>query len=122
MEFLRNFLLLSAVLIFVFIFYRWLLRFLGKDRIPTKAFAYMYPFREKQLAGVEHIRFDMPIRHELILELSHPNGDVVAILFKGVLEKGTSEIPVDFTPFDPGHYELIARLPSQTIRRPVVVI
>lgn len=117
MEELKIVLLISAVILFIIVFYRWLLRYLHKDEISVK-FSYLFPFDKEVFKGTERLKLDLPepslVRAE-VLETS--NGELLHLVFDGRLEQGISEMIIDFAHVQNGDYHLKIVLADQSITR-----
>lgn len=121
MENITLFLLISAIVLFIIVFYRWLLRYLRKDEIPL-TFSYLFPFENKDFSGVENIKIEMkesyPVRVEL---LNAVGGDLVLLAFDERIGIGEHELELDFSQVKDGLYHLRIVLPDQAITRYVSV-
>lgn len=117
MKELKIILLISAVVLFIIVFYQWLLRYLHKDEINVK-FSYLFPFEKEIFRGAERFKIDLPetshVRAE-ILETS--DGELLHLVFEGRLKQGIAEMDIDFGPVQNGEYQLKIVLADQTITR-----
>lgn len=117
MEELKIFLLLSATVLFIFVFYRWLLRYLQRKEI-TVPFCYLFPFENHTFSGREKIKLDMCNSHTVIIEIFEPDHrDEKYIAFQGRLAAGVCEVDIDLTSLRSGNYYLKIVLPDQSITR-----
>lgn len=120
MEHFRIFLLISVVVLFIFVFYRWLKRYLHRNEI-TVPFAHLFPFEKPVFSGIEIIKMDMSEPHAVRVEVldSSDSSDskYPYIAFDGRLRSGIVEINIDLTSLKSGSYTLRIILPDQNITR-----
>ena len=120
METLERFLLVSAIVLFVFVFYRWLLKFLRRKEI-SDPYPYLFPFSGQPLSGKETLKFDMPYKALVKAEVFSEEGSFLFKSFDQEIEKGIHQMAFDVSSLPSGAYELKVTFPNQVIRRPFVV-
>ncbi len=117
MKELKIILLISAVVLFIIVFYRWLLRYLHKDEINVK-FSYLFPFEKKVFRGSERFKIDLPETSEVRAEiLETSGGELLHLVFEGRLKQGIADMNIDFGKVKNGEYHLKIVLADQTITR-----
>lgn len=121
METLQRFLLVSAVVLFLFVFYQWLMRYLQRKEI-NDPFPYLFPFEKEFFEGQEILKFDMPYDSEVRAEVFAQSGERLFIAFDLEIKKGIHPMPIDFSSLPEGEYELKVSFPNQTLRRPIKVV
>lgn len=121
METLERFLLVSAIVLFVFIFYRWLLRFLRRKEL-SDPFPYLFPFDKNALSGKEVLKFDMPYKAEVKAEVFSDEGELLFVAFDQEIAKGIHQMGFDVSSLPKGSYELKVTFPNQVIRRAIKVV
>jgi hypothetical protein len=117
METLERFLLVSAIVLFVVVFYRWLLRFLRRKEI-NDPYPYLFPFEKPALNGREVIKLDMPYPAEVRAEVFNLQGEFLFKPFEETIQKGVHQMAFDVSKLPTGNYELKLTFPNQVIRRP----
>ncbi len=120
METLQRFLLVSAIVLFLFVFYRWLTKYLRRKDI-NDPFPYLFPFEKAQLGGKEVLKFDMPYKVDVQAEVFSDSGERLFEVFNQEIDKGIHEMKFDITSLPTGKYELKVSFPNQVIRRPFEV-
>jgi len=121
METLERFLLVSAIILFVLIFYRWLLRFLRRKEI-SDPFPYIYPFQNQPLSGKEVLKFDMPYDAMVKAEVFSEGGEFLFVSFDQEIKRGVHQMAFDVSSLPNGKYELVITFPNQSVRRPFSVL
>ncbi len=114
MSTLERFLLVSAIVLFAIIFYRWLLRFLRRKDIQG-SFPYVFPFNGK-LAEKAHLKVDLPRRTMVSPEILNTEGSLVRKVSEKEYPAGIHAIELDLTGIETGEYELRIRFSNQTSR------
>ena len=117
METLQRFLLVSAIVLFVVVFYKWLTKYLRRKDI-NDPFPYLFHFDKEFLSGKEALKFDMPYASAVRAEVYTESGDR---LFPAFDEKGVHSMALDVSSLPTGSYELKVSFPNQTVRRPIKV-
>ena len=118
METLERYLLVSAIVLFVFVFYRWLLKYLRRNELQG-SFSYVYPFEINAEEAPRDIKFEIPASSEVRGALFRTDGEEVRELFNGVFEKGTHSRDIDYRSLDPGEYHLKLFFPNQVVERTI---
>lgn len=117
MDELRIILLISSIVLFIIVFYRWLLRYLHKNEINVK-FSYLFPFEKDVFIGKEKLKIDLPEANQVRAEIIETaNGELILLAFEGRLKKGICEMDIDFEKVQNGEYNLKIILPDQIITR-----
>lgn len=120
METLQRFLLVSAIVLFVIVFYKWLMKYLRRKDY-NDPFPYLFPFESEVLSGVETLKFDMPYASQVRAEVYSENGERLFIAFDQEIAKGIHQLVCDVSSLPSGNYELKISFPNQTVRRPIKV-
>lgn len=120
MESLSKYLLVSAIVLFVLVFYKWLLRYLQRKEI-TQEFVYFFPFENTCLRESEILKVDMPYRATISAALYLPDGGFVKHLYEAELAKGIHHLELDFSDVQNSAYTLQIKSPFQLTRRKVIV-
>ena len=84
---IKYFLLISSIILFVFVFHRWLKRYLRRNDINIP-FTYLFPFENKQLNGTELIKFDLPYDASIRAEVVTETGELVTVIFDEKFKQG----------------------------------
>ena len=114
METLERFLLVSAIVIFIYVFYRWLLRYLRRKEIQG-SFPYVYPFDD----DYSKLKFELKAKGLVTVELYSEDGkSLIKSLYSEELPIATHEIPLDLNT-QSGKYELRITFPNQVTKRVV---
>lgn len=113
---LKYFLLISAVILFVFVFYKWLTRYLRRNDINIK-FTYLFPFDGSYICQKGNVKMDIAVDALVRAEVIRDNGELVMIAFEEQLNCGIHNKEIDFTPIASGSYIFRIVLPDQTITR-----
>jgi len=114
MSTLERFLLVSAIILFLVVFYRWLTRFLRRKDIQG-SFPYVFTF-EGNLDGDVLLKVDLPNRSIIAPEIINQEG-VVAMKFpEKEYAPGIHSIDLDCSSIENGEYELKIRFSNQTSR------
>ena len=108
-------LLITAIILFIIVFYKWLMRFLHRKEIQG-TFPYVFPFESKTLSGVEVLKIDLPAHSVVAPEISNQDGEVVLKLNERELSAGIHSIDMDLSNLQKGIYELKIRFSNQTSR------
>lgn len=116
MDNLKYVLLISAVLLFVFVFYKWLTRYLRRNDINVK-FTYLFPFDESYICRKGKVKMDIAVDGFVRGEVVRENGELVMIAFEEQLKSGIHDKEIDFTPVASGSYIFRIVLADQTITR-----
>lgn len=114
MSTLERFLLVSAVVLFVIIFYRWLLRFLRRKDIEG-SFPYVFPF-ESKLSGKADLKVDLPNKTIVSPEILTNDEIIVRKVSEKEYPPGVHAIELDLKGIETGEYELRVRFSNQTSR------
>lgn len=120
MESLERFLLVSAIVLFIFVFYRWLLKFLRRKDISGN-FPYLHPFSNQTLSGREVLVFELPTTTRVIARIHTHNGDVVAACFDEEFKSGKHQKQIDTTGVPSGAYELRITFSNQVTTRRIEI-
>jgi hypothetical protein len=120
METLQRFLLVSAIVLFVVVFYKWLTKYLRRKDI-NDPFPYLFHFDKEFLSGKEALKFDMPYASAVRAEVYSESGDRLFTAFDQKIEKGVHSMALDVSSLPTGSYELKVSFPNQTVRRPIKV-
>ena len=113
---IKYFLLISAIVLFIYVFYKWLMRYLRKDDINIP-FTYLFPFEKDFFSGMDLIKLDLPVDAHVRAEILSQTGDLVLLAFEDDLKKGIVEKQIDFSKVESGKYNLRIVFPDQTITR-----
>lgn len=113
---IKSFLLVSAIVLFVFVFYRWLTRYLRRNDI-TVPFTYLFPFDKEFFSGIDFIKLDLPFDAHVRAEVISQKGELMMVAFEDDLKKGIVEKQIDFSKVESGKYNLRIVFPDQTITR-----
>ena len=114
MSTIERFLLVSSIILFLVVFYRWLTRFLRRKEIQG-SFPYVFPF-EEPLSRNAIIKVDLPKRSIVAPEILDHNGVLVLKVPEKEYPQGVHSIDVDCSPVENGKYELKIRFSNQTSR------
>lgn len=115
METLERFLLLSAIVLFVYFFYKWLLQYLRRKQI-NGSFPYVLPF-ESPISRSTKICFELKLTGQVRGELLDKSGEKVKALFDENCREGYHEIELTFENVPSGTYEVVLYFSNQTTRR-----
>jgi len=118
METLQRVLLVSAIVLFIIVFYQWLKKYLRRKDI-NDPFPYVFPLENEFLSQHEVLKFDMPYPSQVKAEVLSENGDRLFTAFDQKIEKGIHQMALDFSSLPSGSYELKISFPNQTIRRTI---
>ena len=118
METLQRFLLVSAVILFVIVFYKWLKKYLRRKDI-SDPFPYVFPFEEEYLSKQETLKFDMPYESHVKAEVYSESGEWMFTAFDQQIGKGIHQKALDLSSLPKGSFELKITFPNQTIRRTI---
>lgn len=113
---LKYFLLISAVILFVYVFYKWLTRYLRRNDINIK-FTYLFPFEGSYICRKGNVKIDIAVDGFVRAEVVRENGELVMIAFEEQLKSGICNKEIDFTPVASGSYIFRIVLADQTITR-----
>lgn len=116
MESISNYVLISSIVLFLLVFYRWLLRYLRRNDL-TQPFPYVFPFRRKLFTKSELLRFELPESGRVSVELLNSDGLVIAELLNAEFPKGLHETEIDFSGQKVGDYHIRVNLPRQITTR-----
>ncbi len=117
---LEKYLLVSLSLVFVFVFLRWLKRYLRRNEIQ-ESFPYVYPFGKNALSGVEALRVELPQKTQVHVQVLSASGQLVRELPSAEFAQGEHSLPLDCRGLEPGAYELCIRFNNQMTTRSFVV-
>lgn len=117
---LEKYLLVSLFFVFLFVFYRWLKKYLQRNEIQ-EAFPFVFPFEGKVFNGRETLRFELPQQSEVRIEILDESDALISEEYSGELERGTHIHGFDCTVLDPGNYQLRITFSNQVITRPFSV-
>lgn len=117
---IKYFLLISAIVLFVFAFYRWLTRYLRRNDINIP-FAYLFPFEQQKLTGTKKIKFDLPTESLVRAELVRENGELVTVIFEEKFKIGIHDREFNVSKVANGSYNLRLCLPDQIITQFVII-
>jgi hypothetical protein len=115
METLERFLLVSAVVLFIYFFYKWLLQYLQRKEI-IGSFPVVLPF-ESHISGGTKLGFELKLSGQVRGELLNESGDKVKALFDETFKAGNHEVDLTFDNIAAGKYELVLYFTNQTTRR-----
>ena len=116
----KYFLLISAMLLFVFVFYKWLTKHLRRNDINIK-FTYLFPFEGAYISRKGNVKMDIATDGNVRAEVVRENGELVMIAFEEHLKSGICTREIDFTSVDNGSYIFRIVLLDQTITRYIQV-
>ncbi len=115
METLERFLLVSAIVIFIYVFYRWLLKYMQRKEIQG-SFPYVFPFEGDHTK----LKFELKSKGHVKIELYSGDGSaLVKPLYDQDLSEGTYEIPLELKNIPSATYELRITFPNQVTKRVV---
>lgn len=114
MSTIERFLLVSAIILFVIVFYRWLMRFLRRKDIQG-SFPYVFPF-EGKLTGKSVLKVDLPNRTNVAPEILSDDGVLIEKFPENEYPMGIHSIELDVSAIETGVYELKIRFSNQTSR------
>ncbi|NEN24426.1 hypothetical protein G3O08_13020 [Cryomorpha ignava] len=117
---IKYFLLVSSIVLFLFVFYRWLTRYLRKNDINIP-FAYLFPFENEKLKGIETLKFDLPLEALVRAEVVRENGELVTVIFEEQFKTGIHTKEINLSSVANGTYNLRFCVPDQTITRFIVI-
>ncbi len=120
METLQRFLLVSAIVLFVIVFYKWLMKYLRRKDI-NDPFPYVFPFEREVLSGEELLKFDMPYASQVKAEVYSESEERLLTAFDQEIKQGIHIMAFDVSSLPSGNYELKVSFPNQTVRRPIKV-
>lgn len=120
MENLKNFLLISSIILFAIVFYKWLMRYLRRNDINIP-FTYLFPFENESFGSISSIKFDLPIESIVRAEIVTEAGELVAVVFEERFKIGIHSKEMNLTEVANGKYNLRLCLPDQTITRFIVI-
>ena len=115
MSTIERFLLVSAIVLFVFVFYRWLMRFLHRNELQG-SFPYVFPFGEKTLAGKQELKVDLPRKSIVNASIVDASGKDVLEICNSEYNPGVHSIAFNCEGIAPGAYEVKIRFSNQTSR------
>src|SRR6056297_1010971 len=116
MESLGRYLLVSAIILFIFVFYKWLLKFLRRNDISGN-FPYLHPFSSSPLSGREVMVFEVPAKTRVAAKILAQNGDVIAACFDEEFQSGKHQKQIDTTGVKSGSYNLQVTFSNQVTTR-----
>ena len=112
-----------AILIFILVFYRWLLRTLRNREILKRPYSYVFPLESNQLKGVVRVRVDMPYGGEVRVEMREDRlGEKRTLVYEGVLQKGVGEFQCKLQDLTAGEYTMVLIFRDATVRKFVHVV
>jgi hypothetical protein len=120
METLQRFLLVSAIVLFAFVFYKWLMKYLRRKDI-NDPFPYLFPFEREVLTGEETLKFDMPYPSQVKAEVYSESDERLLTAFDQEIKQGIHIMAFDISSLPSGTYELKVSFPNQTVRRAIKV-
>jgi hypothetical protein len=120
METLQRFLLVSAIVLFIIVFYKWLTKYLRRKDI-VGPFPYIFPFEREVLSNEEIIKLDMPYSAVVKAEVYSKEDVKLFTAFDQKIEKGIHQMRFDTSSLPSGEYELRVEFPNQTIRRYITI-
>ncbi|HKK39131.1 MAG TPA: hypothetical protein VJ949_06920 [Cryomorphaceae bacterium] len=120
METFQRFLLVSAIVLFIIVFYKWLMKYLRRRDI-NDPFPYLFPFEKDVLSGQEVLKFDMPYKSQVRAEVYSTDEQKLFTAFDQEIEKGVHQMAFDVSSLPSGTYELKVSFPNQTLRRPIKI-
>jgi len=120
MENFKSFLLISSIILFVFVFYKWLKRYLRRNDINIP-FTYLFPFENEYFKGESSIKFDLPMEAMVRAEIVRESGEVVSVIFDERFKIGIHRKEMNLSDVANGTYNLRLSLPDQTITRFIIV-
>ncbi len=116
MESITRYLLVSSIVLFGFVFYRWLLRYLRRNELQA-TFPYVFPFARQLFTKPESLRFELTLAGNVVVKLSGEDGRILAVLLERNFAVGTHDVELDFSNLAAGAYELKIEFPNQTTTR-----
>lgn len=116
--FIEKTLLVSLIVIFIWVFYKWLLRYLKRKEIPAR-FGYLHPIGSP-FSGEVIIKVDTLLKGRIAGELNGGEGKIY-YLFEADKFAGTHEFMIDSKTIPNGSYLLVITLPDQKISRKIMV-
>jgi len=120
METFQRFLLVSAIVLFIIVFYQWLMKYLRRKDI-NDPFPYVYPFDKPSLSGQETLKFDMPYPANVRAEVYSESDERLLTAFDQEIAEGIHMMAFDVSSLPAGKYELKVTFPNQTVRRTITV-
>ncbi len=120
MESLERYLLVSAIVLFIFVFYRWLLKFLRRKDL-TGNYPYLHPFAKSILSGREVLVFELPNSTRVSAQIRALNGDVVVACFDEEFKSGKHQKQIDTSKAKSGTYELKITFSNQVTTRRIEI-
>lgn len=116
MSSLENYLLLSLFVVFLFVFYRWLKRYLQRNEIQ-ELFPYVAPFEKRPLRGKEMVHFELPYKALVRIDILNDADLCVLPVSEQELPKGNHMQMFDCTDLPKGRYQLRLTFPNQVTTR-----
>jgi hypothetical protein len=120
MESFSRYLLVSAIVLFVLVFYRWLLRFLRRKDIQGH-FPYLFPFSSTELQGIIEVKFELPVQSKVGISIHKPDGSFIELLLEKNYGAGLQTTTIDLSPYAAGWYELRVQFINQTTTRKIKI-
>lgn len=117
MEELERFLLVSAIALFIYVFYKWLLQHMRRKDIQG-SFPYVFPF-DLPITDTIYLAFELPAQALVKVEIRTEGGEVAQLFFEKEFISGKSEVSLSVESLARGKYELVLVFPNQTTRRTV---
>lgn len=112
---IAKYLLVSAIVLFVIVFFKWLKRFLRRKEIQQK-YAYLYPLENKQLNNIS-LRIEMPFKGDIAIFIYDSFGNLQMKTDAASFDKGEHKFELNIKELPKGKYDLIIHTPHQKIRR-----
>ena len=119
-DFIRNVLLVSAIVLFIVVFYRWLLRYFRRNQL-VDTYVYVHPFPRGNISGKLKIRIEIPEERLIacyVFPATPSEADRVKV-YEAQLEAGDHEFEFDTVPHGDGDYIFEIESRNQSIRRRV---
>jgi hypothetical protein len=118
METLERYLLVSAIVLFLFVFYRWLLKYLRRNDVQGN-FSYVYPFAALEGQTPRQVKFEIPQNCEVRGVLWSIEGKEIRQIFSDTFQKGTHTREIDIRGLEAGVYLLKLYFPNQVVERSI---
>jgi len=114
MSTIERFLLVSAIILFIIVFYRWLTRFLRRKDIQG-SYPYVFPF-DGALGSETVLKVDLPTRTNVAFEILTDEGSLIKKYPEKEYPPGVHAIDMDCSDIEKGSYELKIHFSNQTSR------
>lgn len=121
MSLLEKYLLVSLFFVLLFVFYRWLKRYLHRNEIQ-ESFPYVFPFDGNVFNGKEVVRFELPQKSNVRIDILSESDALITEVHAGDLDRGTHIIGFDCSQLESGKYQLRITFSNQVTTRPFSVV